>query len=601
MMISIQDLFNVQGQLKKTDLSSPASGDTTSPALLGNNAKTDTPFQKMVDHAAGVHGPKAQAQPTGQQETQLQDSCEAAFKDSPGVSLLQEMGFSEQEIEDLLEQFNAQALAGLFVTAVVDRQSGADTVFSGGALSGHRGGSGQGGSSAGLEQLVQQLSRPVGFWDGVTNGPVEMPASSQQPQGQARTRWGIQPTIEDIQKALSAGRAENSPGNRELQAVLKGLMQQAAHNSDSAHLTDSGSSPFESAEFPNGKDELLALLSRELQVGLKGSVRRAVQHSEPGRASSLTGSNPSPLETVAPPNGKEELLTLLSRLRNRAEGQVPENQGKPSQMAGGAATREGLGHGLENMKHVGPTGGQWPGAVSDSKGLTSGTAPSSELQFLQQVQTNEAGPDRAQLLNRPGLEAVRPAGKGTGNNFGHIIDGAATPGYAQTQQGVQDAGQALFQAKQAAAPSPQQPSSESNVVNQVFVRLAAGLQQGSRNMIINMHPPELGRVKVNLVSDNGRLSAVLHTENQQVQGILDRNLPQLRQSLQEQGLSIEDLGVSLDSGGQEGGSAFEEEQAGTFPGQPLGSADQQMEDPGAVQQEISSDHLSQEQGLNIRV
>lgn len=552
-MISIQDFFNAQGQLNKSNLSSPASGDTTSPALLGNNAKTDKPFQKMVDHAAGVHGPTTQEQPTGQQETQLQDPSEAAFKDRPGGLVLQEMGFSEQEIKDLLEQFSEQALAGLFVTAIKDRQSGTDTVFSESALSGHRGGSGQGGPGAGLEQLVQQLNRPAAFWAGVTNGPVEMPASSQQTQGQDRTIWGMQPTIEDIQKALSAGRAENNPGYRELQAVLKGLMQQAAHNSDS------------------------------------------------GRSAHLTGSGSSIVETADPPNGKEELLTLLSRLRSRAAGQIPENQGKPAQRAGTATIREGLGQGPDTMKHVGPTGGQWSGAASESKGLTSGTTPSSELPFLQQAQANKAGPDQTQLLNRAGLEAGRPAAKGTGNSFGRIIDGAATPGYAQTQQGVQEAGQALFQAKQAAAPSPQQPLPENNVLNQVFVRLAAGMQQGSRNMIINMHPPELGRVKVNLVSDNGRLSAVLHTENQQVQGILDRNLPQLRQSLQEQGLDIADLGVNLDSGGQEGNSEFEGEKGGTFQGHPLKAEDMDWDDPTSIFQKTSIDNFSKDQGLNIHV
>lgn len=92
---------------------------------------------------------------------------------------------------------------------------------------------------------------------------------------------------------------------------------------------------------------------------------------------------------------------------------------------------------------------------------------------------------------------------------------------------------------------------ENKVVSQVFVRLFSGVRQGSGNMIINMHPPELGRVKVRLVSEKGKLQVYLHSQNQQVVGILEKHLPTLQQSLEDQGVSLTDLQVSVDSEDQE--------------------------------------------------
>ena len=157
------------------------------------------------------------------------------------------------------------------------------------------------------------------------------------------------------------------------------------------------------------------------------------------------------------------------------------------------------------------------------------------------------------------------------------------------------------QSKQASLSFSQLKTTETKLVNQVFVRLVSGMQLGARSMVINMHPPELGRVKVSLISDNGRLSAVLHTENQQVQGVLDRNLPQLRQSLQDQGLAIADLGVSLESGEQQGQSDFEEQAAGYFQEQAFPPADTGTEDTETVLTGSFKEPVSPDQGLNIRV
>ncbi|MCF8105395.1 MAG: flagellar hook-length control protein FliK [Desulfohalobiaceae bacterium] len=92
---------------------------------------------------------------------------------------------------------------------------------------------------------------------------------------------------------------------------------------------------------------------------------------------------------------------------------------------------------------------------------------------------------------------------------------------------------------------------ENKVVGQVFVRLFSGLRQGSGSMTINMHPPELGKVKIRLISDKSGLNVHLHSQNQQVAGVLEKHLPTLQQSLQDQGISLSGLQVGVDSGEQD--------------------------------------------------
>ncbi len=92
---------------------------------------------------------------------------------------------------------------------------------------------------------------------------------------------------------------------------------------------------------------------------------------------------------------------------------------------------------------------------------------------------------------------------------------------------------------------------ENAVLSQVAVRLFTGVRQGSQNMTIYLYPPELGKVKVRIVSDKGDLHVRMHSMNHHVAGILEKYLPILQQSLADQGIVLSDLQVTVESGDQE--------------------------------------------------
>lgn len=146
-------------------------------------------------------------------------------------------------------------------------------------------------------------------------------------------------------------------------------------------------------------------------------------------------------------------------------------------------------------------------------------------------------------------------------------------------------------------------AAENQVVNQVSVRLFTGVRQGSGNMTIQIHPPELGSVKVKLVSEQGSLHVHLHPQNQQVAAILERHLPALHQSLADQGIDLSGLQVSVDSGTDQNASGFED-QEGDFPADRRTFNAEAESDENRLSRSAESENpaaYNQGSGLSLRV
>jgi hypothetical protein len=120
----------------------------------------------------------------------------------------------------------------------------------------------------------------------------------------------------------------------------------------------------------------------------------------------------------------------------------------------------------------------------------------------------------------------------------HNMQGASYNQISQTKQFAMTFGQDAY-------------GIERKVLGQVVARLFKGVRQGSQNMTIHLYPPELGKVKVRIVSEKGDLNVRLHSMNQQVGFILEKYLPILQQSLENQGIVLSDLRVTVESGNEE--------------------------------------------------
>jgi flagellar hook-length control protein FliK len=119
----------------------------------------------------------------------------------------------------------------------------------------------------------------------------------------------------------------------------------------------------------------------------------------------------------------------------------------------------------------------------------------------------------------------------------------------QAQPGMSVHSQSAFGKVMPQTPMVQLPSgqqvAESQIFDQVVTRMSGSFNGESGRMVLRMQPAELGSLKLELMVEGDRIRANLQAQSQQVQEVLERNLPQLRSALAEQGLKIDQFQVDV--------------------------------------------------------
>lgn len=89
---------------------------------------------------------------------------------------------------------------------------------------------------------------------------------------------------------------------------------------------------------------------------------------------------------------------------------------------------------------------------------------------------------------------------------------------------------------------------EGRVVQQTIDHLTLHSRGDSSSVTVRLHPEELGELQLRMVMEGDQLKVHLQAQSQQVQEVLERNFPRLRDALQDQGITVDDFQVSVDSG-----------------------------------------------------
>lgn len=159
------------------------------------------------------------------------------------------------------------------------------------------------------------------------------------------------------------------------------------------------------------------------------------------------------------------------------------------------------------------------------------TVKSSPEQVMPEMKPEQAAGDFAELLKgnpKQGLE-----------NLIQQAQGQAQPATANNATGKVMPTTPMVQ-----LPSGQQVA-EGQIFDQVVARFSSSFNGESKQMVLRMHPAELGSLKIELQVEGDRVRATLHAQTQQVQEVLERSLPQLRNALAEQGLKIDQFQVDV--------------------------------------------------------
>jgi len=93
-------------------------------------------------------------------------------------------------------------------------------------------------------------------------------------------------------------------------------------------------------------------------------------------------------------------------------------------------------------------------------------------------------------------------------------------------------------------------------MNQILQGARLMVKSGVAHMHLELHPPELGRLRLALVVEGEMVTARFTAESQTVRAIIETNLPELRSALQESGLQVDQLQVEVETGDGSQSGAF---------------------------------------------
>ncbi len=118
--------------------------------------------------------------------------------------------------------------------------------------------------------------------------------------------------------------------------------------------------------------------------------------------------------------------------------------------------------------------------------------------------------------------------------------------FSQVSQGVlsQSTPQPTATVTQPVLPTPSPQVYEESVMNQVAERFQIYNRKQETQVNIKLHPVELGELKIELNMKDGNMRAHVIAQTGQVQQILEKNMPRLREMLQSQGMQLEEILVS---------------------------------------------------------
>ncbi len=151
-----------------------------------------------------------------------------------------------------------------------------------------------------------------------------------------------------------------------------------------------------------------------------------------------------------------------------------------------------------------------------------------------------------------GGESSQFAGGNTKQSLEGLIQQTPSNFHPQGQPPIQglEMNRAMPQAPIVQLPSGQQVT-ENQIFDQVVTQISGSVNGESGRMVLRLQPAELGSLKLELMVEGDKIRANIHAQSQQVQEVLERNLPQLRNALAEQGLKIDQFLVTTDKNSEQ--------------------------------------------------
>lgn len=153
-----------------------------------------------------------------------------------------------------------------------------------------------------------------------------------------------------------------------------------------------------------------------------------------------------------------------------------------------------------------------------------------------------------------------------------------------------DKGVNIAQAAGAAQERPALILNDQPVLEQIVQQAKANLSGGRGEVQLRLEPDYLGKLRMQISVEDGRVTARIVTETHEARSLLERNLSELKLALGEQGLKVQEVKLTLAGGGEDyssGSQSFQRERHASMADY---GASGRRESSFSQSQQRSSDH-----------
>jgi flagellar hook-length control protein FliK len=148
------------------------------------------------------------------------------------------------------------------------------------------------------------------------------------------------------------------------------------------------------------------------------------------------------------------------------------------------------------------------------------------------------------------------------------------------------------------------PVPQKEIVNNLIQRFNSNPRLQTSKISMQLHPVELGALKINILVKNDSISANIVAQSRQVMETLEKNMPRLRAVLEDQGFKIDAFEIIMDSDGGNQKELFQKQfssQQQKFTFNESSSKKNESFDAVLDSQEESAGTDEETSGVNLRV
>ena len=156
------------------------------------------------------------------------------------------------------------------------------------------------------------------------------------------------------------------------------------------------------------------------------------------------------------------------------------------------------------------------------------------------------------------------------------------------------------------APGANHPVPEKEIINNLIKRFNVNPRLQTSKLTMQLHPAELGALKINILVNNDSIKANIVAQSQQVIETLEKHMPRLKTILESQGFSVDAFEITMEGDSSKQGEFFQEQfqsqqQSEFTSSNESSSVKTDSFDTLLNSQNESEDSTEDESGVNVKV